>query len=79
MNSRKIYPLFGTWNSANAREKQLNVICKVGQGDWKRMELKKGFVCFTSINLSRLVKLEECITLIFKKENNKLEKSGIFK
>ena len=49
------------WSSTNAREKQLNVICKVGQEDWRRVKQKKDIVCFTLISSTRLVELEECI------------------
>ena len=63
-SDRKHALFLETWSSANAREKQLNVICKVGLGDCRRVEHKKDIVCFTPISTIRLVKLEECITLI---------------
>ena len=53
------------WSSTNAREKQLNVICKVGLEDWRRVEHKKDIVCFTPIIPTRLVELKECIIQIF--------------
>ena len=50
-----------TWSSTNAREEQLNVICKVGMEDWRRVEHETGIVCFTPISPTRLLELEECI------------------
>ena len=50
-----------TWSSTNAREEQLNVICKVGLEDWRRVEHETGIVCFTPISPTRLTELEECI------------------